>query len=198
MKYFFTIAAFVITLKASAQQNSYFTASIFNTQSAMPFGKFSGLVSGIIHPGIEIGNGKSFWHKEKHYWYREFKIGYFYHRYVQHGLPLYLDFGYSHTVTKEFSAKASVGGGYMHSITAADKFKLNSNGEYKNNKGIGRMQGIATFGFGLEYKLKTSSSGPLVIFTNYQQRIQFPFVKSYVPLLPYNSLMLGIHIPIKR
>lgn len=199
MKFLFTIAALVIiVLSASAQKYSYVTASIFNTQNAMPFGKFSALVSGIVHPGIEIGYGKTFRQKEKHYWYEELKIGYFYHRYVQHGIPLYIDFGYSHIVLKIFSLKACVGAGYMHSIPAVGKFKLNSNGEYKNNKGIGRMQGIATFGLGLEYKLKTAHSAPLVIFTNYQQRIQFPFVKSYVPLLPYNSLMLGIHLPIKR
>ena len=199
MKYFYTIAAFVtITLSANAQQNLYITASIFNTQNAMPFGKFSGLVTEIMHPGVEIGYGKIFWKKEKHYWFRECKVGYFYHRYVQHGIPIYVDFGYNHTLIKKFSLKTSIGAGYMHSIPAVDKFKLSSNGEYKNNKGIGRMQGIATFSMGMEYKLKTSSSWPFAIFSNYQQRIQFPFVKSYVPLLPYNSIMIGLHLPIKR
>lgn len=199
MKYYITIAAMLfITLSAGAQQSSYFTTSIYNTQNGMPFGKFSGLVSGVMHPGMEIGYGKDFWQKEKHHWFLELKAGLFYHRYVQYGIPLYLDFGYSHSVAGGVSIKTSVGTGYMHSIPAADKFKLNSNGEYKNNKGIGRTQATATFGLGLDYHLKSTASGPVVIFTNYQQRIQFPFVKSYVPFLPYNSFMIGMHLPVKK
>ena len=199
MKYFFIIAASIcFSLSAAAQQPTYVTASFYNTQNAMPFGKLSGLFGGVVHPGIELGYGKEVWQKPKHFWSLEMKLGLFYHRYVQYGIPLYLDFGYNHTLVRRVSIKTSVGAGYMHSIPAADKFKLNSNGEYKNNKGIGRMQAIATFGLGLEYSLKPNSSRPVVIFTNYQQRIQFPFVKSYVPLLPYNSFMIGIHLPLKK
>ncbi|MEO9053260.1 MAG: hypothetical protein ABI280_15785 [Ginsengibacter sp.] len=199
MKYIFTIAALVcIILSATAQQSTYVTASAYNTQNAMPFAKFSGLFNGVIHPGIELGYGKDVWKRSKHFWFLELKTGLFYHRYVQYGIPLYFDFGYNHVVASGFSIKTSIGAGYMHSIPAADKFKLNSNGEYKNNKGIGRMQAIATFGLGLEYRLKSTASRPVVIFTNYQQRIQFPFVKSYVPFLPYNSFMIGIHLPVKK
>lgn len=199
MKYIFTIAAILcIKLSATAQQSTYVTASVYNTQNAMPFGKFSALFDGVIHPGIELGYGKDVWKRSKHFWFLELKFGIFYHRYVQYGIPLYLDFGYNHAIVSGVSIKASVGAGYMQSIPATDKFKLNSNGEYKNNKGIGRMQAIATFGLGLEYRVKSTASGPVVVFTNYQQRLQFPFVKSYVPLLPYNSLMIGIHLPVKK
>ncbi len=199
MKYILTIAAFVcIILSATAQQSTYVTASVYNTQSAMPFGKFSGLFDGVVHPGMELGYGKEVWQRSKQFWFLELKFGLFYHRYVQYGIPIYLDFGYNHQIAGGVSIKTSVGAGYMHSIPAAEKFKLNSNGEYKNNKGIGRMQAIAAFGIGLEYRIKTTPSGPLVLFTNYQQRIQFPFIKSYVPLLPYNSFMLGMQFPIKK
>jgi hypothetical protein len=199
MKYILTIAAFVwITLSATAQQSTYVTASVYNTQSAMPFGKLSGLFDGVVHPGMELGYGKDIWQRSKQFWFLELKFGLLYHRYVQCGIPIYLDFGYDHSIAGGFSIKTSVGAGYMHSIPAAEKFKLNSNGEYKNNKGIGRMQAIASFGIGLEYRIKTTPLGPLVLFTNYQQRVQFPFVKSYVPLLPYNSIMIGMHLPVKK
>jgi hypothetical protein len=187
-----------INLSATAQHSTYVSSSVYNTQNAMPFGKFSGLFEGVLHPGMELGYGKDVWRRAKSFGFLELKFGLFYHRYVQYGIPLYLDFGYNHAIADGVSIKTSVGAGYMHSIPAADKFKLNSNGEYKNNKGIGRMQAIATFGLGLEYRLKSTASGPVVIFTNYQQRIQFPFVKSYVPLLPYNSFMIGMHLPVKK
>lgn len=199
MKKIFTIAALAfINLSAVAQQSTYVTASAYNTQNAVPFGKFYGLFKGVMHPGIELGYGKDIWQRSKHFWFLEMKLGLFYHRYVQFGIPLYLDFGYDHAIAGGVSLKASVGAGYMHSIPAAEKFKLNSAGEYKNNKGIGRMQAIATFGLGLSYRLKSTATGHTVIFTNYQQRIQFPFVKSYVPLLPYNSFMIGMHVPVKK
>ena len=199
MKSIITIVAIVcISLSATAQQSHYMTAAVYNTQNAMPFGKFSGLFDGVLHPGIELGYGKDFWQKPKHFWFFECKAGLFYHRYVQYGIPIYFDFGYSHAIAAGFSVRAAAGAGYMHSIPAADKFKLNSNGDYKNNKGIGRMQAIATLGLGLEYSLNSSESGRVALFTNYQQRIQFPFVKSYVPLLPYNSFMIGIHMPVKK
>ena len=197
MKYFFTILALAfITLSATAQQSTYVTGAVYNTQNSMPFGKFAGIFKGVLHPGFELGYGKEIWQKPKHFWFVELKCGLFYHRYVQYGIPLYLDFGYNHAIASGVSIKTSLGAGYMHSIPAAGKFKLNSNGDYKNNKGIGRMQATATFGLGLEYRFK-SVSRPVVVFTNYQQLIQFPFVKSYVPLLPYNSFMIGMHFPFK-
>lgn len=199
MKYIFTITALAfINLSAAAQPSTYITASVYNTQNAVPFGKFSGLFEGVMHPGIELGYGKDIWQRSKHFWFLEMKLGIFYHRYVQTGIPIYFDFGYNHAIAGGVSINTSIGAGYMHSVPAAEKFKLNSDGEYKNNKGIGRMQATATFGLGLAYRLKSTASGHAVIFTNYQQRIQFPFVKSYVPLLPYNSFMIGMHVPVKK
>ena len=64
MKYILTIAAFVcIVLSATAQQSTYVTASVYNTQSAMPFGKLSGLFDGVVHPGMELGYGKDVWQR---------------------------------------------------------------------------------------------------------------------------------------
>lgn len=128
----------------------------------------------------------------------ELKFAYFFHRFVQHGFPLNLNFGYRYKINSRLSAETSIGAGYMHSIPAAGKLKLNENGEYVNNKGAGRMQAIVTYGLGLSYAMNPSSAQPVRIFTNYQQRVQMPFVKSYVPLLPYNSFMIGLSKPLHR
>ena len=53
------------------------------------------------------------------------------------------------------------------------------------------MQFIASFTIGAEFVINPSAQNLLQVFMNYQQRLQTPFVKSYVPLLPYNNLSLG-------
>ena len=185
---FILLTAVMLAVSVNGQKHSYIELAGFTTQTAMPFAKFSGLFKTVLHPGIEIAVGKTFRQKPKHDWFAEIRLAYFYHRFVQHGLPLYITTGYRHTIYKRFAADLSAGAGYMQSIPATAKFKLADNGEYVKNTGAGRMQAIATFGIGLRYK----TSGSAGVFMNYQQRIQFPFVRSYVPLLPYNSLFIGI------
>lgn len=198
MKHFLIAVTMLITsISVNAQKEKYISFAIYNTQNAMPFGKFSGLFAEILHPGFELGYGKIISQKQKHEWFGELKLSYFYHRYVQHGIPIYLNGGYRHILIERLSAETSLGLGYLHSIPATGKYKLNSDGEYENNKGIGRMQATASFGIGLNYAL-TSQPNSLRIFTIYQQRVQMPFVKSYVPLLPYNSFMVGISKPVKK
>ena len=172
MKQLILITTILILLyqEVPAQKQKYFSAAFFTTQNAYPFGRFVGLFKETIHPGLEIG----------------------YHRFVQHGLPLYLNFGYRYKFNSRLTAETSIGAGYMHSIPATAKLKLNQEGEYENNKGIGRIQAMATYGLGFSYVLNPAATKTIRVFTCYQQRLQFPFVKSYVPLLPYNSFMIGL------
>ena len=191
------MAVILITMTATAQKQKYMAIAMFNTQTAMPFGKFIGSFTDQFHPGIEAAYGRNISSGKKHEWFLELKVAYFFHRYVQHGIPVYLNFGYRYKVSNRLSAETAIGAGYMHSIPATAKLKLNDNGVYVNNKGVGRMQAMAAFGLGLGYTTHPDATRPITIFTNYQQRIQMPFVKSYVPLLPYNSFMIGIRKPIK-
>ena len=198
MKQLFTLAAILLlTITVNAQRTSYVSIAGFTTQTAMPFSKFTGLFKNVVHPGAEIGYGKNFEQKNKHQWFLELKFAYFFHRFVQHGIPVYLNFGYRYKISNKFSAETAIGAGYMHSIPATAKLKLDGNGNYKNNKGIGRMQAMATYSLGLGYTIHPATARPVSLFTVYQQRIQMPFVKSYVPLLPYNSLLVGIKKTIK-
>jgi len=182
---------------AASSQKRYLSLAAFNTQTAMPFGKFVGLFTDQFHPGIEAGYGINMSVKEKHDWFVEFKIACFYHRFVQTGIPLYANFGYRYKFSDRFSAETSLGAGYMHSVPATAKLKLNDDGVYVNNKGIGRMQAMATFGLSVGYTINPSAKKPIAIFSTYQQRIQMPFVRSYVPMLPYNNIMFGIKKAIK-
>ena len=193
---FILVVALFFNLAVSSQKK-YLSLAAFNTQTAMPFGKFAGMFTDQFHPGIEAGYGINMSVKEKHDWFVEFKIACFYHRFVQTGIPLYADLGYRYKFNHRLFAETSIGAGYMHSIPATAKLKLDDDGVYVNNKGIGRVQAMATFGLGLGYSLNPSAKKPASIFATYQQRIQMPFVKSYVPMLPYNSFMIGIKKAIK-
>ena len=195
---FLTLSMIMVLYSAIAQQKKYIGAAIVTTQNAMPFGKFVGLFKETIHPGIEFHLGKNFKTMEKHDWFGELRAGYFLHRFVQHGLPISINAGYRYKFTARFSAQASIGGGYMHSIPATAKLKADQEGNYTNDKGVGRMQASATFDIGLAFIPDFTAKKQIRFFITYQQRIQMPFVKSYVPLLPYNNFLFGFSKPISR
>ena len=181
----------------SQKQQKEFSVALMNVQAAMPFGKFVGLFTDQLHPGIEGGVGKNFAIKQHHEWFARLKVAYFYHRFVQHATPLYVDFGYRYKFSNHFSAETSIGAGYMHSIPATSQLKLNGDGNYVKHKGLGRMQAMTSYSIGLGYIPNPSSPRPIRIFTAYRQQIQMPFIKSYVPLLPYNGFLVGIGTPIR-
>ena len=193
-----TMTAIGSLVLLNAQQKNYVAVTVYNTQNAMPFGKLAGLFTGQLHPGIEAIYGENISSGKKHVWFLELRLSYFFHRYVQHAIPLYLNFGYRYKISEKFVAETSIGAGYMHSIPATAKLKLNENGEYENNKGIGRMQATASYSIGLGYTVQPKAAKTLTVFISYQQRVQTPFVKSYVPLLPYNSIMIGVSKPILK
>ncbi len=195
MKTLLTLFYFCFLFTASAQKNNHVSVAFVNTASAYPFAKFGKLVTDLNHPGIELGYSFNWKTKKKHDWFQDIKLGYVYHRFVQHAIPLYTDFGYRYKFSGKWASQAAIGAGYLHSIPATSQFELAENGEYKKKKSLGRIQAMAVFNFGVSYSF--AGKLPLKIFTTYQQQIQMPFVKSYVPILPYNSLMLGVSMPCK-
>jgi hypothetical protein len=189
------ILLFVSTL-ATAQNGRTISVAFLNTASAYPFAQFGKLLKGVEHPGLEIGYGFNWKTKNKHDWFQEIKVSYFYHRFVQHAIPLYTDIGYRYKLSHSLSAQVALGAGYMQSIPATAKLKLSSNGEYKNDRGVGRSQAIAVLNLGIGYRIHPASKKSLKVFMTYQQFLQTPFVNAYVPILPYNSLMIGCGIPL--
>ena len=197
MKAFLTSIVFLMLCQIAAGQQKYLSLATFNTQTAYPFKKLGGLFSNVYHPGLELTLGKNLADKKSHDWFWDGRAAYFFHRYVQHGISLYSNIGYRYKFNSRISADVSLGGGYMQSIPATAKFKLDDDGIYKNNKGLGRAQAMAALAIGAGYRLHPSSKRPVKLFLSWQQRLQLPFVKSYVPLLPYSSMMIGISRPLK-
>jgi hypothetical protein len=199
-KYFILLflAGMTIRLEAQNTGRKFISVAVLNTQTDLPFSKFTGMFYKAFHPGIEFSYGKNFKVKPRHDWYYDFRLAYFYHRFVQHGIPVYSNMGYRYKFKSPFSLSAEAGAGYLHSIPATAKLRLNENGDYVNDKGIGRVQVNVCFGIGAGYLLRPSSPSSLKLFINYQQRLQLPFVRSYVPILPYNSFLIGLSKPVHR
>ena len=195
------ITLFITTLgmicHSSAQKHrpDHYSLAFTTMHTAFPFNSFSSLFTKEFHPGLEIGTGFNWKNKTKHDWLQTFQFGYSYHRWVQHSLTLYTEFGYRYKFSKSFSANTKIGAGYLHAIPAGKIFKLQEDGDYKKKTNIGRPQAMAGFSVGVS---KSISRSGMAIFLNYQQRLQLPFIKSYVPLLPSDYLILGITIPVKR
>ncbi len=177
---------------AMAQPKRYFSAAWTDQCTTYPFARAIGLVKEPLHPGFELAWGKDLKIKAKHDWYREILAGYFYHRFLQHGIPLYIRYGYRYKFSKKLSADASLGAGYFHSISAVDLLKRDANGNYHAAKGIGRPQGMAAFTMGVGYGFHLMKDRTAKVFLQYQARLQAPFVKSYVPMLPYTQIALGL------
>ncbi len=183
-------------LQAQLDSRSYRAIAVMNTQTKLPFSQFAGLFYKAFHPGLEFTAGKNFRVKNKHDWYYDIRLAYFYHRFVQHGFPVYSNLGYRYRLNTRWSVFTEAGAGYFHSLPSTAKLRLNDAGQYQNNKGIGRAQANACFGIGTGYRLHPAKNGSSTLFMCFQQRVQFPFVKSYVPVLPYTGILFGISRPV--
>ena len=197
MKRLILFPAFVFLFTAAsaqtAKRDKWFTMDAMNVHTARPFGSFSGLFGREVHPGFEAGMGWNWNSKSKHRWFQEAKLGYFYHRWVQHSMALYTEFGYRYKLPAQFSIEAKLGGGYSRVIVANQVFvmDIDKNQQYKQVIS-GRGQAILTTSFALNKSLGKERYKR--IFFLYQQRLQTPFVKSYIPLLPYNIAAVGIAV----
>ena len=187
------IASTFLQAQSSKTQKQYYQVAVSNSHSAKPFGSFLSLFYEDFHPGIEFGYGSVFKSKNKHQWVLEGRLSYMYHRWVQHNIALYAAGGYRYSVTPSWSAEIKLGGGYQHSIANSKVFTITESEGVKKKKNFGRSQAIANIGFGVSKNL--SPPNGIRVFMEYKQQIQTPFIKEYVPILPYNSLLIGIAIP---
>jgi hypothetical protein len=182
------------TFAQSSTRSKNLSVAILNTQNGYPFDQGTSLITGTLHPGFEVGINKAR-QRKKHDWITNYAASYFFHRYVQHAISVYGQYGYRYKFTNSFSSELSLGAGYLHSIPAVDKYKLDESGEYKKNKGVGCMQATVNLSLGARYHFGTNHQRN--VFVRYQPSIQLPFVKAYVPLLPYNTLLIGVSVPFK-
>lgn len=189
----FFFATFLFAQTSKNPKQRYYQVAVSNSHSDRPFGSFSSLFYKNFHPGLDIGYGSVLKNKNNHQWLLEIHLSYMFHRWVQHNIALYGDVGYRHKITASWSAAMKVGTGYQHSIPDSKMFRITEEG-IQEKKNLGRSQVIGNFGLSISKDLEPPFGAQ--IFMEYQQRIQAPFIKEYVPVLPYNNLLLGVTIPV--
>ncbi|MBX9850935.1 MAG: hypothetical protein K2X86_04170 [Cytophagaceae bacterium] len=166
------------------------TFSVFNNGTSLPGFGALGVFSKTIHPGFHIGTYWLYKKGEKHEFFQTAKLGYFYHRFVQHGIQLYSEGGYRYITGSGIYGEVLLGAGYLHSFPDMQVFVF-KDGKYKKKAPLGRPQFMISAGVGVGYDFEKKCDKPLRLYLLYQFWMQTPFVNKYVPLLPNTSFHLG-------
>jgi hypothetical protein len=167
----------------------HFSAS--NNHSALPFHSFSRLAYKDLNPGFSFGPNKSIFHSKNTV--LGLRVHYFNLQKVQHSISISAELGYSLTLPAGFFITPNIGIGVMQAFSPGKVFKLNDEGEYVTKRNFGRTQVLLFINERLEKQITNKGKRA---FLSYQQSLQAPFINEYVPLLPFNSLSVGLSIPI--
>lgn len=165
--------------------------TLFNNGTFMPGKGTLGIWSPAIHPGIAIGKHFQYSYGAKYRLFQTAKLGYFYHQHAQHGVQAYTELAYRYKFTPDWYAEARLGAGYLLSIPAMQVFEF-KNGYYQQQAFKGRHQFMGGLTLNVGYSFQRKFKIPLDGFAGYQFWVQSPFVNKYVPVLPNNSVQLGV------
>jgi hypothetical protein len=180
------VSVYLLTLYAFfnlAAQHPY-SLSIFNHATTLP----PNGISGPLHPGIDIGISTRYREKTSSRSFLHWKLGYYYHRLVHHGIQLYGEYTKQYTLFSKLGLGWSAGLGYVHTIELHEKFKLDASGEYERTGRLGKPHAQLSVGAALHYPM-----GKVSPFIQYRVRMVTPFVNEYVPLLPSTSWHIGFY-----
>jgi hypothetical protein len=167
-----------------------FQVNLFTNQYYFPFVGIKNIAISKYHPGISFGYLRNLKVKKSTTLYADARFGVYNHRFIQTGIQLYGDIGYRVNLPYKFFVAGEIGLGYLHSIKHQTTFEADADGKYSKVLNLGRPQLMTGLGIKLGKQIKVKNqSGRL--FINYQPWFQMPFIKSYVPLLPNNSMHIG-------
>lgn len=185
------IASFTLTALIGSAQSVFFKTG--NINSTLPVTGFPSLFYANYHPYVEGGYEFLLKEWDKSSLFQSVGVGYFYHRFMQHGIPLTTEARWVYTAPETFHPYVALGGGYLHAIPISKQLVLNDEGEYERAGGVGRSQ--ATFSLSLGTDIQVSS---WTFLAEYKMLFQTPFVKSYVPLLPYGIVQVGVRFQLPQ
>ncbi len=189
------ILLFPVILMGQSWKSNPFSVSVFNNATMLPPASLLAPFNQPIHPGLTIDYEFGWKEKTGHKWFQNAGISYMYHRYVYQAVLLNSQAGYRWK-THGFSIEGYLQAGYMHAFYLTDRTIQQDDGTYIAKQGGGKPQFIAGAGIGFGYNLGDDERVRR-IFIKYDFRLQMPFVKSYVPLLPNGALALGFQFNLK-
>jgi len=179
-------------------QNSRIGISLSNNVTSFPVLEYQQLFYSQFHPGLDCFKSWKLNKNEKSIVEVQANAGFFYHRFVQTVIRIYPSVSYSRKIGKRFYLGAGLGAGYAMAFVGNDVFKLNAEGVYEKKSSLkGRSQYIVNFEIKGSYNIKKDEPDGKKIFFAFKTFVQGTFVPGYVPVLPVNSLFVGISIPLK-
>ncbi|HLO90149.1 MAG TPA: hypothetical protein VK172_03185 [Lentimicrobium sp.] len=203
------LLALPVLIYGQSWKSKPFSISVLNNATLMPPASLTAVFNQPIHPGISLGyefgwretirsplfqninvfdmGGREVYTGK---WFQTVELSYFHHRYVNQAMLLTSHFGYRKYIRK-FSAELSLHAGYMHALLFTERFTRQENGTWDYNRGLGRAYFVGGAGVGLGYDAGYRYNVRR-FFVNYDFRLQMPFVRSYVPLLPNGILSVGM------
>lgn len=199
MKKFMILMLIVLPLTIFAQKwgKTNFSVSVLNNATMLPPASLTAVFNQPIHPGIMLTTEFGWKEKTRGKWFQNANFGYVYHELATQSFLLFSQGGYRGYLGK-LTLEGSLHAGYMHSISLIDRIVLDENtGTYTETKGSGRPQFIFGAGTAIGYRFRPSSFVQR-IFVAYDIRMQAPFVKSYVTILPNGALSLGCQFAISK
>jgi hypothetical protein len=170
-----------------------------NNTTGLPVIAYPDLFYSQFHPGVDITYGHQLNKSVKNKVYLNGTMGFYHHQFVQNLLRIYPTVSYERVLSDRALIQVGLGGGYGISFEGKNAFKLLEDGTYENKKFFGaRSQYLMAVKFGFIYTLfKDNESKPKLTF-QLKSFMQGTYVKSYVPLLPINSVNLGIRFPLNN
>jgi hypothetical protein len=178
-----------LILFAQKWGNKPFSVSILNNATMLPPASLTAVFNQPVHSGIIISTEFGWKENSKGKWFQNVSLGYIYHQLANQSFLLFTQSGYRKYIGK-LSVEGSLQAGYMHCLSLVDRIIMADNGQYKESKGIGKPQFIFGAGTSVGYRFEPSLKVKR-IFLSYDIRMQLPFVKSYVTMLPNGALSLG-------
>lgn len=186
----FLILFMPVALWSQSWKSKPIAISVFNNATMLPPASLTATFNQPIHPGLATSYEFGWKETDKHKWFQNAGISYMYHRFVYQAILLNSQAGYRWKINK-FSLEGYLQAGYMHAFYLSDRAVLQDDGTYIAKKGFGKPQFITGAGIGIGYNFGDENRIRR-IFLNYDVRIQMPFVKSYVTLLPNGALGIGV------
>lgn len=188
----------VISLASASTQSTFVGLTLSNNTTGLPVITYPDLFYTQFHPGLEATYSKQLNKNAKNRLYINGNFGFYYHQFVQSLVRIYPTVSYERSISKSFNLGVGLGAGYGLSFEGDNAFVQQEDGTYRNKAfGGARSQYILGLELGMTYsfrKDKIQSPQLVVLFKSFMQGT---YVKNYVPLLPLNSLNIGIRIPLQ-
>ncbi|MBR9920194.1 MAG: hypothetical protein GYB31_05085 [Bacteroidetes bacterium] len=168
----------------NAQIADYVSLSFYHQAYALP-GPASW--QGTLHPGIEIGAGKTFRESEKTSQFFTARIGGYYHEKIETGIYLGGGYSFEYQALSWLNLMAGADLAYMHTFHTKSLYTLDpESGKYMEAKQFGRPHALGGVGIGAGF-----GGGAWQPFIRYSLRLETPFVIA-TPVIPQTALEVGI------